>query len=491
MPSKPVPLGQGRTRRVWGLDPVLGDLAGRGGDWACPARAGAFSVWVQGQLSPRMGRQVSAKGLRSRRRNVALLRFACIVSWVMMGAGPAAVGPAVAGSGRTVRLAGLGDLVLRDHDAGVWVTAASRWTFLFPLACAFCVLAVHGHGVAGRDMPRIPRDRGIQPRVQRVRPEPAALPLLAEAPRRWRLLLPLLLLLLPQLLLPLRGGRGRDLRGQRRVRQRRGQGGLELIRVQAFRDPLQRPRRRRGPQPSRRADRATVGGQQFLAPARSRLRDRQRPPVPARGTRHQHRYHRRELMADPPPPPPSVSRAASARRSAPGSGASPPPRWRRTASISDDASTGAALHGDVSDGQHPNRHHGPRPHRKHIRLTAHACRVRPPRFATESNRHCKLAAPRPSPPAGQQTSPLATHRHTDFGKPLQRSGPAAVSSEHCTGRPCEGVIRDHGQSPSPVQSSYQHRKLLGGRGGDPLRPILGAPVQPDLICAGQRPRQPG
>ena len=46
----------------------------------------------------------------------------------------------------------------------------------------------------------------------------------------------------------------------------------------------------------------------------------------------------------------SVSRAASARRSAPGSGASPPPRWRRTASISDDASTGAALHGDVSDG---------------------------------------------------------------------------------------------------------------------------------------------
>ena len=46
----------------------------------------------------------------------------------------------------------------------------------------------------------------------------------------------------------------------------------------------------------------------------------------------------------------SVSRAASARRSAPASGASPPPRWRRTASISDDASTGAALHGDVSDG---------------------------------------------------------------------------------------------------------------------------------------------
>ena len=207
--------------------------------------------------------------------------------------------------GDLVRLAGLGNLVLRDHDAGGMGDGGEQVDFLVPAGLgAFALLAVHGHGVAGRDMPRIPRDRGIQPRVQRVRPEPAALPLLAEAPRRWRLLLPLLLLLLPQLLLPLRGGRGRDLRGQRRVRQRRGQGGLELIRVQAFRDPVQRPRRRRGPQPSRRADPATVGGQQFLAPARSRLRDRQRPPVPARGTRHQHRYHRRQLMADPPPLPP-------------------------------------------------------------------------------------------------------------------------------------------------------------------------------------------
>ena len=46
----------------------------------------------------------------------------------------------------------------------------------------------------------------------------------------------------------------------------------------------------------------------------------------------------------------SVSRASSARRRTPGSGASPPPRWRRTASISDDGSTGAAFHGDVFDG---------------------------------------------------------------------------------------------------------------------------------------------
>ena len=203
-----------------------------------------------------------------------------------------------------VRLAGLGDLVLRDHDAGGMGDGGEQVDFLLPAGLgALALLAVHGHGVPGRDMPRIPGDRGIQPRVQRVRPEPAVLPLLAEAPRRRRLLLPLLLLL-PQLLLPLRGGRGRDLRGQRRVRQRRGQGSLELIRVQALRDPVQRPCRRRDPQPRRRADPATVGGQQLLVPARSRLRDRQRPPVPARRARHQHRYHRRQLMADPPPLPP-------------------------------------------------------------------------------------------------------------------------------------------------------------------------------------------
>ena len=198
-----------------------------------------------------------------------------------------------------VRLAGLGDLVLRDHDAGGMGDGGEQVDFLLPAGLrALALLAVHGHGVPGRDMPRIPRDRGIQPRVQRVRPEPAVLPLLAEAPRRWRLLLPLLLLL-PQLLLPLRGGRGRDLRGQRRVRQRRGQGSLELIRVQALRDPVQRPRRRRDPQPRRRADPATVGGQQLLVPARSRLRDRQRPAVPGRRPCHRHRDQRRQLVPDP------------------------------------------------------------------------------------------------------------------------------------------------------------------------------------------------
>ena len=47
----------------------------------------------------------------------------------------------------------------------------------------------------------------------------------------------------------LRRSHGRDLRVQRRVRQRPGQGGLEPVRVQALRDPVQRPRRRRHPQP--------------------------------------------------------------------------------------------------------------------------------------------------------------------------------------------------------------------------------------------------
>ena len=35
-----------------------------------------------------------------------------------------------------------------------------------------------------------------------------------------------------------------------------------------------------------------------------------------------------------------------------------------------------------------------------------------------------LRRPLLSPPAGQETSPLVTHRHTDFGKPL-RGAPAA------------------------------------------------------------------
>ena len=137
-----------------------------------------------------------------------------------------------------------------------------------------------------------------------MRPEPAVLALLAQLPGGRRLPLPLLLLSLIQFFLPPRGGAGRDLRIQRHVRQRGRQGGLELVRVQFFRDPVQRPGRRRDTQPRRRADPAAMRGQQFLVPPRRRLRDGQRPPVPARRARDQHRYHRRQLMTDPPPVPP-------------------------------------------------------------------------------------------------------------------------------------------------------------------------------------------
>ena len=170
--------------------------------------------------------------------------------------------------------------------------------FLFPPAfapCAPCRPRPRRAGPGHAPDPPWPR---IQPRVRRVRPEPAVLPLLAEAPRRRRLLLPLLLLL-PQLLLPLRRSRGHDLRVQRRVRQRPGQGGLELICVQALRDPVQRPRGRRDPRPVAGLTRqpwaansswsltaagpAITSGPRYphAAPATST-----RPPAPAHGRSH-------------------------------------------------------------------------------------------------------------------------------------------------------------------------------------------------------------
>jgi hypothetical protein len=201
-----------------------------------------------------------------------------------------------------VRLPGLGDLILGDHDARRVGDGGEQVHLLLPAGLrALALLAVHGDRVPGRDVPGIPGHGRVQPRVQRVRPEPAVLPVFPEALRGRRLPLPLLLRLLPQLVPPVRGGRGRDLRVQRRVRQRPGQGGLEGVRVQALRDPVQRPRRWRRPQARRRADPAAVRGQQLLVPARRRLRDCQRALVPARRARCQHRYHRRQLMADPPP----------------------------------------------------------------------------------------------------------------------------------------------------------------------------------------------
>ena len=97
----------------------------------------------------------------------------------------------------------------------------------------------------------------------------------------------------------LRGGRGRDQQVQRRVRQRRGRAASSSS---ASSPP--RPGPASAPTAPARSPvaglmRRAVGRPQLLVPARPASADRQRPPVPARRARHQHRYHRRQLMADP------------------------------------------------------------------------------------------------------------------------------------------------------------------------------------------------
>jgi len=85
----------------------------------------------------------------------------------------------------------------------------------------------------------------------------------------------------------LRDGRG-DGRVQRRIRQRRGQRRLDLVRVQQGRQPLQRRCRRRHQRTGLRAAAAPVPGENLLTPPGRGLRDRQRPRAPARHPRHQH-----------------------------------------------------------------------------------------------------------------------------------------------------------------------------------------------------------
>ena len=127
--------------------------------------------------------------------------------------------------------------------------------------------------------------------------------------------------------------------------------------------------RRRDAQPGPRADAAAVPGQHVLVPDR-RLCDRLRPAVPGRHARDHHRYRRRQRMPLPP--------AASADRSGdppvtPAGTRGPVPvaagRWRRMQPASHDEDTGVVLSVLVCQGWHPNHHHGPRPHVKHIRTT--------------------------------------------------------------------------------------------------------------------------
>ncbi|MGH3200271.1 MAG: hypothetical protein ACRDNT_31115, partial [Streptosporangiaceae bacterium] len=200
--------------------------------------------------------------------------FDCIASLVTTA--PSSGSGASSGLKRLISLAlpDLAALVLADHDARRAGDGGEQVHLLAPAGLrALALRPVDRGSLACGDVPGIPGDGGVQPRARRVRPEPAVLALLAEALRGRRPPRPAASASASspsssQLVLPPRRGRGRDLRVQRRVRQRPGQGGPGPVRVQALRDPAQRPRRRRRPQPRRRADPAAVRGQQLLVPAR-------------------------------------------------------------------------------------------------------------------------------------------------------------------------------------------------------------------------------
>ena len=196
-----------------------------------------------------------------------------------------------------VGLPGFRDLVLGDHDARHVGDGGEEVHLLVPSGLgALAFLAVDGDRPAGGNVPGIPGDGGVQPGVERVRPEPAVLPVLAEGFRGWRLPLLLPFLLLAPLLRAVRGIRGRDRGVERERGHRSGQGRLELVRVQQLPEPVQHRRGRRHPQPGPRADPAAVRGQHLLAPAPRGLRDRQRPRARRRHARDQHRYQRRQRM---------------------------------------------------------------------------------------------------------------------------------------------------------------------------------------------------
>ena len=186
---------------------------------------------------------------------------------------------------------------------GTWVTAASRCTFFFPPAFrALALLAVDGDRGTRGNVPRVPARGGIQPRVGRVRPEPAVLAFLPEAGGGRRLALALLLPFFPLLPLPrLAGGVCRGDGGVEGERgQCPGQRGLQLVGVQQPSQAVQGRGRRGGQQPGPRAAPAAVRLQHVLVPAGGGLRDRQHPGARRRDASDQHRYQRRQRV--PPAP---------------------------------------------------------------------------------------------------------------------------------------------------------------------------------------------
>ena len=248
-----------------GLDPAAADLAGRGGDGRrFPGQP------VQGLVQRRLVAQdrpqvVGVLGLPQVERvlPVRLHRVARDDNAVERERGEQR--PEVAD---LVGLPGFRDLVLGDHDARHVGDGGEEVHLLVPSGLgALAFLAVDGDRPAGGNVPGIPGDGGVQPGVERVRPEPAVLPVLAEGFRGWRLPLLLPFLLLAPLLRAVRGIRGRDRGVERERGHRSGQSRLELVRVQQLPEPVQHRRGRRHPQPGPRADPAAVRGQHLLAPA--------------------------------------------------------------------------------------------------------------------------------------------------------------------------------------------------------------------------------
>jgi len=112
-----------------------------------------------------------------------------------------------------IRLPGLGDLVLGGHDPGHMGDRGEQVHLLVPAGLgALAFLPVDGDRAACGDVAGIAGDGGVQPRVLRVRPEPAVICFLPEALRRRRLPPPVLPLFLLPALLPraVRRIRGRD-----------------------------------------------------------------------------------------------------------------------------------------------------------------------------------------------------------------------------------------------------------------------------------------
>src|ERR1035438_2011972 len=299
----PVPSGAGRTRMVRvsirplviSLVAAAAGVVSQGSALSCAFRFG----WL-----PRTGNRKCA--FFSFRSQSALSRVVCIASAVMRtssrGSGPSS-GVKWVTSLAWPSLATLSWAMTRP---GTWVTAASRCTFFFPPALA-SLRSFPSTATAGTrgDVVRGAGYRRVQPGMIRVRPEPAVSPFLPEAFRGRGLPLPLLPPFLPRLLffLLVRGKGGRDAGVERGGGQARGQRGLELVGIQQPGEPAQRRSRRRDAQPGPGADAAAVRGQHVLVPARRGLRDRQRPVVPRRHPRDQHRYQRRQQVPLPLRPP--------------------------------------------------------------------------------------------------------------------------------------------------------------------------------------------